>query len=261
MGIKCPFFFIIPAKYVTIIVYLLIINYIMKKYLSFFLKTIWLEQAEAKKIINNPELKTIEEKVKSAVIFILNKKSHNEVEFKVKGIDLFVVTQRLENLWASKIFDGIIEDNRYDFINMLFKSEGILLRTREADRIKQITLKREIDDKDSLCSKWLEMEKEIDDIDAVIKCFNQLWLRLVKWKKYRKHRISYVNVKDWVRFDFDKYLWIDWLLEIESDNEEKVQEWKIRLWLENYKTVKYWYRMLREEERKKKKEKKRSRKK
>ena len=66
----------------------------------------------------------------------------------------------------------------------------------------------------------------------------------IKDKKYLKHRISYTL--KWVHFDFDKYDNIPWFLEIESDNEDDVNYWINKLWIWKYKTVKYWYRKLKE---------------
>ncbi len=218
----------------------------MSKYLSNFLETIWFEQKLIQWVVANSKLNSIKDKVKESIEFILenNKKVSHEVEEKILEVNFIGVTQKLLNLWAEEIFDWVIVDNRYDFWNMLFKKNGIILRIRQVWDKYLLTLKKRINQNRDLTSRDLELELVIDDIDSFINILENIWLKQIEWKTYVKHRISYEL--DWVHFEFDKYLWVPRLLEIEANNKEKIQEWKTKLWLEKHKSVKYWYRRLKE---------------
>jgi len=212
----------------------------MSKQLNYFLETIWLEKEKIQEIISNPELKTIEDKVKSSVLFVLdnNPKVYQEKEIKILGINYWDIIEKLIKLWAIETFNGWIEDNRYDFKGKL-KKVGILLRTREVKGKKTITLKKRNISDNSIYSNAQELEIEINNINYLLFCFNNIWLNIVKWKQYRKHRMSYEL--NWVHFDFDKIDWRSRVLEIESDSNEAVNEWIIKLHLENNEKIGDWY--------------------
>jgi adenylate cyclase class IV len=223
----------------------------MKNRLNIFFESIWLDNEISSQIINNISWDLIEEElvVKSAIDFILKHKkaANDEVEKKILDIDLDSLIKKLDDLWAIKTFDWEIEDDRYDFESNLFKNEWMICRIRQTINWDYITLKRQVHDEfcdKTWCSKDYEFEIKIDDINKVIDSINNLWLKKLEWKHYKKYRISYKL--DWVHFDFDKYDWLPWLLEIESNNEKTVDFWKTKLWLDDFETAQYWYRLLKE---------------
>ncbi len=65
---------------------------------------------------------------------------------------------------------------------------------------------------------------------------------LVKSREKQKYRVSYDI--DWIYFDIDEYEGIPTLLEIEAHSEEVIEEWIIKLWLENHKRKTFGSRWL-----------------
>lgn len=191
--------------------------------------------------------KSYENQIKDSINFILShhEAANDEIEQKILEVDVQAVEKKLLEYWAKKVYDGNIEDNRYDFENFSFKKDKMILRLRQTDKGSYITLKKQ-NQTDNLNDKWIswdyEYEKHVDDINEIKDNMHQVWLHPLQDKNYKKHRIEYVL---WdVYFAFDKYDNIPWLLEIESDHEQKVDEWKHKLWLDNHHTVQYWYRKL-----------------
>jgi len=221
----------------------------MYKKVQSFYRLLGLNKQSIARIDNNISWKSIQKQVKSSIDFILknHKAANEEVEKKILWIDLEWLIKKLEDYWAEETFDGLIEDNRYDFENHILKEDAIFFRTRETRKKSYITIKKHLDNKEiskDWCSSDNEFELEVNNIEKVIDSILNLWMEEIKDKKYLKHRISYTL--KWVHFDFDKYDNIPWFLEIESDNEDDVNYWINKLWIWKYKTVKYWYRKLKE---------------
>lgn len=214
----------------------------MDKELSHFLKSIWIERDSWLEIINSISSSPL----KDTIHYIIDKNTVREVEKKVLWIDKNEVIKKLELLWAKKIFEWYVTDNRYDFEwNDLRKSKIIFRIRKEGDK-DIVTIKKRADN-NTVNSNWKcsinnELESEVSDINIIIKDIKRQWMNIIEEKTKTKYRTSYEL--DWVHFDFDKHVELWWFVEIESYTEDKVNNAIKKLWLENHKTVSYWIKEL-----------------
>jgi len=169
-------------------------------------------------------------------------KTKDEIEIKILEVDLKEITKKLEDLWAKRIFWWWLKDNRYDFDDKGLRKQNIIFRTRETSSWDYLTIKKIIENDEITINK--EFEIEVKEINDLLKEIKKLWMNLLEEKKLVKYRLSYEL--DWVRFDLDRYDDIPWLLEIEADSKEKLDEYITKLWLEKNHKVKYGYRWLKD---------------
>ncbi len=161
-----------------------------------------------------------------------------EKELKILEIDSKKLIKKLEKLWAKKTFDWDIHDIYYDWDDITLDKIKMSLRTRKKAGCYLYTIKRKIpSEKIKICT---EIEHPIECVDTYKNRLDKHWLKINREKK--KHRISY---KIWETvFDIDFYEEFPPLLEIEANNEEEIFKWVKKLWLENHKQKKFWYRWL-----------------
>ena len=169
-------------------------------------------------------------------------KTKDEIEIKILEVDLKEITKKLEDLWAKRIFWWWIKDNRYDFDDYILRNKNIIFRTRETSSWDYLTIKKIIENSDITINR--EFEVKIEQLKKLKWEINKVWLKLLKEKKLVKYRISYEL--DLVIFDLDRYDDIPWLLEIEADSKEKLDEYITKLWLEKNHKVNYGYRWLKD---------------
>ncbi len=137
----------------------------------------------------------------------------NELEVKIFEVDKDVLISKLEGLGAKKIFDSEIVADFYK--NDAWKK----VRFRRMSGENVMTYKEKIST-DRIMEN-LEFEVKFDKYDSMCKTFELLWF--LKYWHSSKYRIGY---KLWnTVYDFDKYEWIPWFIEIESDNFEDIIRW------------------------------------
>lgn len=160
-----------------------------------------------------------------------------EKEIKILDIDLDYIINKLEGLWAQKTFEWVIHDIYYDFPNdwkNKMEQNKRLFRVRKKWEIHLYTIKRKRTKKSEWWELWYKMadegEKEITDVESFKKVLEGYWMQKIREKK--KHRISYSL--NGLEFDIDKYESIPTLLEIEAHTTWEIEEYIIKLWLENH---------------------------
>lgn len=149
-----------------------------------------------------------------------------EKEIKILNINKLKLIKKLEELGASKTFEGYIHDVYYDYPKWDIDNEGrsFRVRTKWADHL--YTIKQKKKEKDSGEMRIvIEQEHKITNVESFKKVLQKYGLEKAREKK--KMRISYTLGE--ITFDIDKYYGIPWLLEI---------EWA------GYLTVKYWLEKL-----------------
>lgn len=173
-----------------------------------------------------------------------------EKELKILDIDVKVLEDKLNKMWAKKIFEWEIEDIYYDYPDFRFEeaAEKISFRIRRKKDIfwsEQYfyTIKRKRS-KQTL-KKWLRVcfEKEFQIVNMW--GFKDLLidvLELVKVRRKTKNRIAY-SLR-WIKFDIDFYKWIPTLLEIEAEHSSIAKEYIEKLWLSDKETSLSWSRWL-----------------
>lgn len=159
-----------------------------------------------------------------------------EKEIKILDVNVIDICKRLEEIWAEKTFEWFIHDVYYDFPWDKMEWEKRMFRVRKKWETHLYTIKRKR--KKIKKEEWVnakdEHETVITDVDSFSKVLEKYWMQKTREKK--KFRISYNS--DGIEFDIDDYyIWdnkhlIPPLLEIEANNNEEIQAWIKKLWLE-----------------------------
>lgn len=178
-----------------------------------------------------------------------------EKEIKILEINVEEISNKLEELWAEKTFEGYIHDIYYDFpddesISMKMEDNKRLFRVRQKWNIHMYTIKRKRNKKSEGWEKWVkiadEWEREITDVDSFKKVLEKYGMKETREKK--KYRISYAL--DNCEFDIDDYFYEDNrslippLLEIEASSKDELISWVEKLWISNHRQEKWWSRKL-----------------
>lgn len=186
-----------------------------------------------------------------------------EMEIKVKDVDIVSIEKKLQAIWAKKIFEWTIDDVYLDLPwNVLEKKDyKVSLRIRfKIDTNWKLstyyTIKRK-QDKQETINRLKEQNSNLKYIPRI--CYEKEfeiyapwyvidWLSLHNLYPYRrktKQRIAYIlysrNGK-WLKFDIDTYDGLPPLLEIETYNLDLIEEYIRILWLINHKTSASWSR-------------------
>jgi predicted adenylyl cyclase CyaB len=145
-----------------------------------------------------------------------------EVEIKVKNIDKRKIIAQIEKLGARINFSGRIIDHRYDTIDRDLSKKGKALRIRQKGKYFYLNLKGKKKSKENIIGR--------DEIGVRVSSFTVMHrilteLGYVKIFQLDKIRTEYKIESDNIKFDIDEYVGLEPMLEIESDNYEKVQKY------------------------------------
>lgn len=168
-----------------------------------------------------------------------------EKEIKILEIDKELLVKNLEEIWAEKIFDWVIHDIYYDFVDWekrKLEENKRIFRIRKKWEIHIYTIKRKrILEWEK---EWLTMndeyETQITNVESFMRVLEKYWMQKVREKV--KHRISY-KMHD-AEFDIDKYEEIPYFLEIEASSQKVIKDYIEKLWLIENKTLIWWSRKL-----------------
>ncbi len=178
-----------------------------------------------------------------------------EKEIKILEVDVPILQKKLEKLWAKKTFEWYIHDVYYDFPDektdsLKMEDNKRLFRVRQKWDIHMYTIKRKRNKKKDWGEKGVkiadEWERDITDVESFRKVLEKYWMKETREKK--KFRISYSLGE--MEFDIDDYyLWDDKntippLLEIEAHSIEEINEYVIKLGLENHRQETWGSRKL-----------------
>ncbi len=146
-----------------------------------------------------------------------------EIELKFLDIDVEQTKQKLVDLGAKKVFDGIVHTILFDFADERINRNKDLLRLRKMDDVSLLTAKLFIDHESLKIRE--ELEVTIDDFETMKKILH--FLGLHESLVIEKERISYV-LSD-ARFEFDNHLndyaKIPEFLEIEAKDETTMKRY------------------------------------
>ncbi|EKE27763.1 MAG: hypothetical protein ACD_3C00154G0006 [uncultured bacterium (gcode 4)] len=141
-----------------------------------------------------------------------------EIEVKIFEIDKDFLIGKIKKLWAEKIFEGEIVADFY------INDAGKKIRLRRAAWENIMTYKEKITVNSIM--ENLEYEIIFDKYENLCNTLECIWFN--KYWNSSKYRIGY---RLWnIIYDFDKYEWIPWFVEVESDNHEDVIKWVEILW-------------------------------
>lgn len=162
-----------------------------------------------------------------------------EKEIKILEINKDEITSKLEELWATKWFEGYIHDIYYDFPWDTIDAEARIFRVRKKWEEHLYTIKKKEKHNDMKVAQ--EHEMPITDIESFTRVLEKYGL--TKSREKKKYRITYVFGDD-VCFDIDIYDEIPPLLEIEAHSLLTIKLWVEKLWLQNHVQKKFWSRGL-----------------
>lgn len=170
-----------------------------------------------------------------------------EKEIKILEVDIKKITLQLEKLWAQKHFEWFIHDVYYDFPadgKNKMEANNRLFRVRKRGETHLYTIKRKRTDKKDWWEKWYKIadegEREITDVDSFKRVLE--WYGMEKVREKKKYRISY-SLNN-MEFDIDTYEEIPTLLEIEAHTKEEIDDFIIKLWLQDNIKKDFWSRWL-----------------
>lgn len=169
----------------------------------------------------------------------------NEVEGKILEVNKDLLVDKIVKLGAKKIAETLVISeffesdrikNQSDTItswsntiiswlknNNLLNSCNLKLRLRSIDNKIELTYKWESESKD--LQDRIELSLILDSFENTKSVLEELWFRMII--RNEKQRVSY-ELGD-IRYDFDKYNDIPWIVEVESNSKEKVIQWAVIL--------------------------------
>lgn len=159
---------------------------------------------------------------------MVNEGLYTEIEVKLLEIDVLDVERRVQELGATKTFDGLVRTAYYDSPNYSLHAQYKMLRLREkedsrtAENCAEVTLKEQLVIADTKIMK--ELETTLGDADRFRAILHGLGLRVLS--ETEKQRISYAlddERQGKVHFDLDTYTGIPPLLEVEAPTSEIVR--------------------------------------
>jgi len=193
-----------------------------------------------------------------------NKWNQFEYEEEVKICNIWKektwVINKLEGIWATKVFEWTVEDIYFDYPN---KKKTLKQKSDSSFRLRvktsidwhksyYYTIKKELSDqeKSELIKLWVLRDRLVDtrickekefeiDFEIVKDIITRFGLQEF-WKRKLKYRISYEyheqwKEDEWIKFDFDKYTWKQDMLEVEASMQQSISSWLKKLWLDDEK--------------------------
>ncbi len=168
-----------------------------------------------------------------------------EKEIKILEINKENLITKLEEIWAEKIFDWIIHDIYYDFIDWekrKLEENQRIFRVRKKWEIHIYTIKRKR--LKEWAKEWLvmndEYETQITNPESFWRVLEKYWM--TKTREKIKHRTSY-KMSD-AEFDIDEYEEIPIFLEIEASSAKIINNYIKKLDLKNNPTLIWGSRKL-----------------
>ncbi|MEM4260296.1 MAG: CYTH domain-containing protein [Candidatus Woesearchaeota archaeon] len=147
-----------------------------------------------------------------------------EIEVKVLDVDKKKIIEKLKELGAKKVFDGIIDTKLFDFPSRSLLKNKIILRLRKEGTKNVLTMKKILRSK--FTNKRLEIEVNVNDYDKMLYILKSIGLKR-EINCYLKKRITYKLGS--THFEFDlllvKGLKIPWMMEIEAKNEKIIRKY------------------------------------
>lgn len=141
-----------------------------------------------------------------------------EIEVKILDVDPVELVAKLKELGAKKLEQGIVYAKCYDFEDNNLDTTGRMVRARKiADRV-EVTFK-EKEDTTGLRTRD-ELEFTTSDFEKTDALFVKLGMKTIL--EQEKYRATY-KIDD-VKVEIEKYPGINWIAEVESENEETVKK-------------------------------------
>lgn len=148
-----------------------------------------------------------------------------EIESKFLEVDVKGLASKLEDLGATKVFDGDIVAGYYDFEDGRLKRDRKMLRLRTKGNIAELTLKVPISKEKAKIAE--EIEVNVDNADIMQEILKRLGI--YKYDELTKHRVSY-SLGD-AHFEFDTYPGIPTSMEIEAKSIDEIESYAAKLGL------------------------------
>ncbi|MCB9809025.1 CYTH domain-containing protein [Candidatus Nomurabacteria bacterium] len=148
---------------------------------------------------------------------------HQEIEYTFTNIEPKILEQQLIDLGAEKQFDMVFESVVFDYPDFRLNEKSAWVRLRKEGEKIMLAYKERLGvhgNENAHHDGTKEIEFGVTDFEAAIEFMKSLGL-IIKYHQ-EKRRIRYT--KDGVEFDIDFWPYIDPILEIESDSEEKIDE-------------------------------------
>ena len=143
-----------------------------------------------------------------------------EVEIKVPNIDKNKIIQEIEKLGAVKNFTGRVCDYRYDTENRSLSKQGKVLRIRQKGKYTFLNFKGKKDSENQIMKRE-ELGVRVSNLKVLQKIITEIgFIRIFDLKKYRSEYCL-----DDIIFDIDEYPGLPPMLEIESNDGEKVEKY------------------------------------
>ena len=151
--------------------------------------------------------------------------SNEEIEFIFPNIDPDKIEKRLIGMGAEKKFDQLFESVVFDYPDFRLNNDSAWIRLRKEGDIIRLAFKKRLgvesdgdSNQNSVHTGTQEIEFDVSDFQKVIDYHLAVGF-VIKYHQ-EKRRIRYT--KNGVEFDIDFWPYINPLLEIESDSEEKI---------------------------------------
>ena len=140
-----------------------------------------------------------------------------EIEVKILEVDKKRVMDRLKELGARRVFNGVIESIYFDDAKGSLRKKGIVLRLRRKGKQFELSLKKLLSQKQAKVMN--EFEISLKDLKTMGQLLNQLGFRSIRY--FRKHRMSFAFKEN--RVEIDSYSGIPPFLEIETRSLPKLK--------------------------------------
>ena len=147
-----------------------------------------------------------------------------EVEIKVRNINMPEMVEKVTDLGAKKNFAGKVIDHRYDTADRSLSKQGKALRIRQKGNYVYIHIKGKKNSSDNITGRE-EISLRVFGFKNASKILSELGY--VKIFELSKFRTEYKM--NGVKFDFDEYVGMEPIMEIESDNNKTVQKYVDKL--------------------------------
>jgi len=167
-------------------------------------------------------------------------KSYQEKEYKILDIDIPSLEEKLQSLWAKKVFEGVRTMTHYDKTDRSLRSSDMDVRITEEWTIKLSLDDRSEEGKNDSVKLKISRKKEMEYL------FKKLWIIAIA--QATSKRISYE--REGIDIDIDIFPWIKPFCEIdlwESDVDVSLEDLLTTLSLEDKEkttwSTKFIYKM------------------
>ena len=141
-----------------------------------------------------------------------------EIEVKILEIDPKKVVAKLKELGAKKVEAGLVHITAFDFPDDRLVKSGSYLRVRTFGHRTELVLKNPVER--GRFKVMEEIETIVADYEATVALFKALGMKV--FARQEKYRATYKLGS--IRFELDKYPSMPWMMEVEANSEEKVEE-------------------------------------